>query len=100
MKKLFSSLFRPVVQWFQFSARRAQAKERISPEQLREALREALADPQTRTLILRDLVGKVFAIEGAQVVCKPANEISAGAFGASCGGATCIAFPPPWALGY
>ncbi len=85
MKNVVTSLFRFVLQWFR-SARRAQPQERITPEQLRKALTEMLADPQTRRLLLEDLMGPVFPIQGGQVVCKSAREISAGDFGADCGG--------------
>ncbi len=63
MKNRLHSAFRSVVDWFG-SARRAQPQECISPEQLRKALTEMLADPQTRRLVLGHALGTAFPIEG------------------------------------
>ncbi len=63
MKNPVTSLFRFVLSWFG-SARRAQPQERITPEQLRKALTEMLADPQTRRLVLGHALGTAFPIEG------------------------------------
>ncbi len=57
------SLFRSVVEWLQ-PARRVQPEPRITPEQLREALSEMLADPETRKLIVQNFVGTVLPITG------------------------------------
>ncbi len=63
MKNRLHSALRSVVQWFGF-ARRAQPQERISPEQLRTALTEMLADPETARLLICSFVRTVSPIQG------------------------------------
>ncbi len=97
MKQL-RSLLRSVVEWLR-PARRVQPEPRITPEQLRQALADMLADRETRSLVLKNLVGVVFPISGGQpVVCKSAREISQGDFGADCGGGT-YSFPAAVGIG-
>ena len=94
MKNPLSSLLASVAQCF-YSARRAQPP--LSPEQLRKALADMLADPQTRRLVLNDLIGTAFPIQGG-APCKKAKEISSGDFDASCGGGD-YSFPAKLRIG-
>ncbi len=70
MKNLFSSYFRFVVSWFG-PARRVQPEVRVSPEQLRKAVADMLADPKTRSLVM----GNLLPIQGG--VCNtPAGDVA------------------------
>jgi len=76
MKNPMTRILHSVVEWIR-PARRVQPEPRITPEQLRDALRDMLDDPETRKLALEHFVGSVFPISGGQA-CKPASEIQGG----------------------
>ncbi len=83
------SLLRSVVQWIR-SPRRVEPELRITPEQLRAALSEMLADPETRKLLVTSLAGMIFPISGGQTCTAAsftkAGSVAEGTFGGSCSG--------------
>ena len=79
MKNLFTSALRSVVSWIR-PVRRVQPEARVSPEQLREALREMLGDPATRRLVLGALV-RPLPIGGGAFT--NAEDVKPGTFGTS-----------------
>jgi hypothetical protein len=81
VKNALASFFRFVLQSLGLP-RRASLEERIPPEQLREALMAMLRDPQTRRLLLRELIGAPAIAGGSPST--PAEDVQAGQFGANC----------------
>ena len=63
IKDSISSRFLSMLRWFR--PVRAQPEPTISPEQFRRMLQETLADPKDARLLLKNLVGTAFPIQGA-----------------------------------
>lgn len=81
MLKSFRRFLRSVLTYLP-STRRARLEERITPEQMRIALEQMLADPHHRRALVHTLIGAATGVQGGTTV--PAQDVCPGAFGANC----------------